>query len=361
MARLKINPGLRMVEFAAGCVQFGLGAGGLVLEGTGEADRQFLRSLRRGFEAADLDAVRAGCGLESERAALLLAALEPVLVPDPGGERLSGLRADRLAPDARHWSAVYSADAEGPLAARSRCVVQIIGLGRTGAALATALTAAGVGTLLLEDPAVVSPADVGSGAFRITDIGLTRGQAVRRAARQIDPTVACHLLPGATAEQGTAGIFPRVLNLAIYVDRDVADPRVAAALMSRGHPHLSVLVREQDTLIGPLVVPGQTSCLGCVELHRADAEPTWPEVVARLTGTQTSTQGGASARCQADEVSQSVAAAGLAAIQALLFLDGRNQPGSFSAVLKLESGDGTLTRHDYPPHPDCGCVLAAAS
>ncbi|MEV7647946.1 TOMM precursor leader peptide-binding protein [Arthrobacter sp. NPDC089319] len=357
MARLKINPGLRMVEFAAGSVQFGLGAGGLVLEGTGEPDRQFLRRLRQGFDSSELDAVRAGCGLDAERAALLLAALAPVLVPDAGGERLSGLRADRLGPDARHWSAVYSADAEGPLAARSRCVVQIIGLGRTGAALATALTAAGVGTLLLEDPAVVGPADVGSGAFRITDIGLIRGQAVRRAARQIDPTVACHLLPGATAEQGAAGIFPRALSLAIYVDRDVADPRVAAALMSRGHPHLSVLVREHDTLIGPLVVPGHSSCLGCVELHRADADPTWPAVVARLTGTR----GKASARSQADEVSQSVAAAGLAAIQALLFLDGRNQPGSFSAVLRLESGDGTLTRHNYPPHPDCGCMLAAAS
>jgi bacteriocin biosynthesis cyclodehydratase domain-containing protein len=357
MAQLKINPGLRMVEFAAGSVQFGLGAGGLVLEGTGESDRQFLRRLRQGFDASDLDAVRAGCGMEAERAALLLAALAPVLVPDAGGERLTGLRADRLAPDARHWSAVYAADGEGALAARSRCVVQIIGLGRTGAALATALTAAGVGTLLLEDPAVVGPADVGSGAFRITDIGLTRGQAVRRAARQIDPTVACHLLSGETAEQGAAGIFPRALNLAIYLDRDVADPRVAAALMSRGHPHLSVLVREHDTLIGPLVVPGQSSCLGCVELHRADADPTWPEVVARLT----SDHGKASVRGQAGEVSQSVAAAGLAAIQALLFLDGRNQPGSFSAVLRLESGDGTLTRHDYPPHPDCGCMLAAAS
>ncbi|MET1156342.1 TOMM precursor leader peptide-binding protein [Arthrobacter sp.] len=357
MARLKINPGLRMIEFAAGSVQFGLGAGGLVLDGTGESDRQFLRRLRQGFESADLDAVRAGCGLEADRAALLLAALAPVLVPDAGGERLSGLRADRLAPDTRHWSAVYSVDGEGSLAARSRCVVQIIGLGRTGAALATALTAAGVGTLLLEDPAVVGPADVGSGAFRITDIGLTRGQAVRRAARQIDPTVACHLLPGTTAEQGAAGIFPRALNLAIYLDRDVADPRVAAALMSRGHPHLSVLVREHDTLIGPLVVPGQTSCLGCVELHRADANPTWPEVAAKLT----STPGRAPGRGQADEVSQSVAAAGLAAIQALLFLDGRNQPGSFSAVLKLESGDGTLARHAYPPHPDCGCMLAAAS
>ncbi|TJY71301.1 TOMM precursor leader peptide-binding protein [Arthrobacter sp. CAU 1506] len=357
MARLKLNPGLRMVEFAAGRVQFGLGAGGLVLEGTEETDRRFLRRLRQGFESAELDAVRTDCGLTAERAAMLLAALAPVLVPDSGGERLSGLRADRLAPDARHWSAVYSADSEGSLAARSRCVVQIIGLGRTGAALATALTAAGVGTLLLEDPAVVGPADVGSGAFRITDIGLTRGQAVRRAARQIDPTVACHLLPGSTAEQGAAGIFPRALNLAIYLDRDVADPRVSAALLSRGHPHLSVLVREHDTLIGPLVVPGHTSCLGCVELHRTDADPAWPEVVARLTGTPVKAAG----RISADEVSQSVAAAGLAAHQALLFLDGRNQPGSFSAVLKLESGDGTVTRHAYPPHPGCGCVLAAAS
>jgi bacteriocin biosynthesis cyclodehydratase domain-containing protein len=358
VAQLRINPGLRMLEGAAGSVQFGLGAGGLVIEGTGEADRHFLSRLCRGIESADLDDVRASCGLDRERAAALLAALAPVLLPDSGGERLSGLRADRLAPDARRWSAVYSADGEGPLAARGRCIVQLIGLGRTGAAMATALAAAGVGTLLLEDSAVAAPSDVGSGAIRLADIGLGRGQAVRRAVHQIDPTVACHLLPGSTVEQGAAGIFPRVLSLAICVDRDVADPRVAAALMSRGHPHLSVLVREQDTLIGPLVVPGQTSCLGCVELHRADADPGWPDVVARLTRRPVEPQAD---RGTADEVSQALAAAGLAAMQALLFLDGRNQPGSFSAVLKLDSGDGTVSRHAYPPHPACGCVLAPAA
>jgi bacteriocin biosynthesis cyclodehydratase domain-containing protein len=358
VAQLRINPGLRMVEFKAGSVQFGLGAGGLVIEGTGETDRCFLYRLREGFEPADLEQVREECGLDSERALSLLDALGPVLLPEAGAERLSGLRADRLAPDSRHWSAVYSADGEGPLAARGRCVVQLIGLGRTGAALSAALAAAGVGTLLLEDPAVVAPADVGSGAYRITDIGLNRGQAIRRAVRQIDPTVSCHLMPGSTAEQGAEGVFPRALNLAVYVDRDVADPQVGAALMSRGHPHLSVLVREHDTLIGPLVVPGQTSCLECVQLHRADADPAWPDVVSLLAGKA----GTASAdRSPFEEVSQSVAAAGLAARQTLLFIDGRNQPGSFSAVLKLDGVDGTVSRHVYPPHPSCGCMLAEAS
>ena len=49
MARLKINPGLRMVEFAAGSVQFGLGAGGLVLEGYREVGLGILRRLRQGL------------------------------------------------------------------------------------------------------------------------------------------------------------------------------------------------------------------------------------------------------------------------------------------------------------------------
>ena len=58
-------------------------------------------------------------------------------------------------------------------------------------------------------------------------------------------------------------------------------------------------------------------------------------------------------------VSLAVAAAGLATVQALLFLDGRHRPATWSAVLQLRPADGTVVRHGYRPHPGCGCILDA--
>ena len=42
----------------------------------------------------------------------------------------------------------------------------------------------------------------------------------------------------------------------------VADPRMVRDLHSQGVPHLAVRVRDGTGLVGPLVIPGVTSCLG---------------------------------------------------------------------------------------------------
>ncbi len=45
-------------------------------------------------------------------------------------------------------------------------------------------------------------------------------------------------------------------------DNLVADSRIRRELHSQGVAHLAVRVRDGTGLIGPLVVPGVTSCLG---------------------------------------------------------------------------------------------------
>ena len=42
----------------------------------------------------------------------------------------------------------------------------------------------------------------------------------------------------------------------------VSDPRVVRDLHAARVPHLPVRVRDGTGLVGPLVVPGVTSCLG---------------------------------------------------------------------------------------------------
>ena len=55
---------------------------------------------------------------------------------------------------------------------------------------------------------------------------------------------------------------PAAVDLVVLSDYLVADPRMVRDLHSRGVPHLPVRVRDGTGLVGPLVIPGVTSCLG---------------------------------------------------------------------------------------------------
>jgi len=45
------------------------------------------------------------------------------------------------------------------------------------------------------------------------------------------------------------------------------------------------ILRDGAGLVGPLVLPGVTSCLGCADLHRSDRDAAWPAVASQLRGT----------------------------------------------------------------------------
>ena len=62
----------------------------------------------------------------------------------------------------------------------------------------------------------------------------------------------------AHSSQPHATVSPTAVDLVVLSDYLVADPR-----MVRGVSHLAVRVRDCTGLVGPLVIPGVTSCLGC--------------------------------------------------------------------------------------------------
>ena len=63
-------------------------------------------------------------------------------------------------------------------------------------------------------------------------------------------------------EPAHAGVSRTAVDLVILSDSLVADPRLVRDLHSQGVPHLPVRVRDGIGLVGPLVIPGVTSCLG---------------------------------------------------------------------------------------------------
>ncbi|WP_427018700.1 ThiF family adenylyltransferase [Pseudarthrobacter sp. P1] len=338
-AVVQINPGLRVVRRSAGCMQIGVGPGGLIVEGLSSPEEDFVGALAVG--TADPLAASTRLGITPERALHLLQMLAPALFAEPSAPPIPGLRGERLAPEERLLRAVHHAPADELLACRGRAVVRITGLGRTGAALAQALVGAGVGTVLLEDDAVVGAADVGPGGYRISDIGMPRSAAVRRQLLGLDPGCQPHVLHSGSE----AGSVFHLLDLVVHCGHDTLDPAASAELMRRDQPHLLVLLREQDGTVGPLVLPGATACAECVERHRADADPQWLGLCASLSRSP----------ALGEDAPTALSLAGAAARAALLFLDGGAAPAALSAVLTLRAADGGWSRREYLPHPDCGC------
>ncbi|WP_045823558.1 hypothetical protein [Williamsia herbipolensis] len=73
-------------------------------------------------------------------------------------------------------------------------------------------------------------------------------------------------------------------GLVVLTDHLSHDPAIVGGLMSRGIAHMPVRLRDGSGIIGPLVLPGRTSCLRCADHHRADRDPGWPLVAGQMIG-----------------------------------------------------------------------------
>lgn len=75
---------------------------------------------------------------------------------------------------------------------------------------------------------------------------------------------------------------PHVHGTVVLVAQHVVEPRRTAALMAADVPHLPVVFTADRCEIGPLVHPGRSACLRCVEEQRHAADPAWPWILAQL-------------------------------------------------------------------------------
>ena len=73
-----------------------------------------------------------------------------------------------------------------------------------------------------------------------------------------------------------------VLLLADYLTH----PRWADQLLEAGVAHCPVVFSDQTVSVGPVITPGNTPCLVCLESHRRDHTPGWLEVSSQMWGKQ---------------------------------------------------------------------------
>jgi len=233
----------------------------------------------------------------------------------------------------------YGDAAPDVLARRRRAAVAVHGTSRITSTIAATLAGAGVGQVQLVDGGEVAAADSCPGGLSYTDEGARFGIAGVAAIRRSSPDVV-------TSPLGSG----RFADLVILTDPAPVEPSVRDSLHLDGLPHLSSSVSGSGAVIGPLVMPGRTSCLRCADLHRSDRDPCWPTLAVQLATR--------SRHRAISEVALCVAAAGVTAGQALSFLDGQ-RPETVGGTVEWQLPDWRLRRRSWPPHHECDCGAAS--
>jgi hypothetical protein len=288
---------------------------------------------------------------------LVLLADAGVLDDFPSGLHASFADRARLAPEMATAALAYG-DGDGGarvLARRQAAFVRIHGAGRTGACLASFLAASGVGHVACVDPSPTEYADLTPAGLIEADLGAPREEGAALAVGRAAPW----------CRSDDDGTVPDLVVLTGPVLPDLTD-----GLLRDRVPHLAVSAGEAIGVIGPLVRPGRSACLRCVDLRKADADPAWPKILAQATFARV--------RPQACDTVLAAMAAALACAQALAFIDrpvavsGPVSAGSVSAgsvpagpvpagpatvngTLEVVLPDWQWRRRTWPPHPLCPC------
>ncbi len=125
-------------------------------------------------------------------------------------------------------------------------------------------------------------------------------------------------------------------------------PEEAAELQRQRLVHLVVCVSEAIGVVGPLVRPGRTACLRCLDLARADRDPAWPLILAQLPASRLDATSG--------DAVLATAVAAQAAAQAVAFAD-RSElaAATTNGTLELALPAWQWRRRTWPPHEACTC------
>lgn len=261
---------------------------------------------------------------------------------------------ERLAPDLYSLSLVHPlpSAAASVLRRRQDARVRVVGSGRIAGPLAALLVAAGLPGVDLDAAGDVQAGQTAPGGWTPADVHRPVADATADLLRRAGAGTAGRATGSGSRRQQLPSTPPDLVVLVEPAD----DPVERDRLQRSGTPHLLVGLRELTGFVGPLVLPGETPCLRCLDLIRTDRDPAWPMLAAQLGRP-------GPAAC---DVVLAAATAALGAGQALAHLDAvalhrwGPAPAAVGGVLELALPDWTMGRRSIGVHPSCGCSWAEA-
>lgn len=295
-------------------------------------------------DAAQVVRTAAACGIAPDAASRVLGLLACAGVLDDFPAELHKALPDylraRLAPELACAALAYGHGDGGArvIARRRAAFVRVYGAGRAGACIATFLAASGIAWVSCRDAGTTGPGDITPAGLAAGDVGTGRAAGVARAIGRVAPEVR-------TTDDGT-----RLPDLAVLVGRP--DPVDVSELMRNRVPHLAVVTEEAIGVVGPLVEPGRSACLRCVDLSKTARDRAWPLILAQAAGPLAP---GVSP--QACDTALAAATAALATAQALAFVDraGPRPLATANGTLEAVLPEWQWRRRSWPPHAACFC------
>lgn len=132
------------------------------------------------------------------------------------------------------------------------------------------------------------------------------------------------------------------VDFVILVSHFVVSPIDIQPWLGRDINHCAIVFGESSVRVGPLVVPGNSPCIRCVELSHIDADPTWSAVAPQVWRKSAA----------ADSAALAVHAAG----ESLgMFPMG----GGYSVRIDGLTFSRAVSPHGF--HEECGCQSLAAT
>jgi bacteriocin biosynthesis cyclodehydratase domain-containing protein len=133
-------------------------------------------------------------------------------------------------------------------------------------------------------------------------------------------------------------------DLGLAIGHYVIDPEAYGYWLRRDLPHLPVVFGDDSVTVGPLVEPGVTACLYCLEHYRRDADASWAAIASQLWGRTS----------ESETPLASIEVAARVARLVLRRLDGAAATAATSVRIEVETGEAVS--RTWLPHPECGCI-----
>ncbi|MFV0461328.1 MAG: hypothetical protein ACK5MT_21445 [Actinomycetales bacterium] len=330
--RLRLHPDLVIAWRGPDVVQIGLDEDGLLLAPVDAGFRPLLQALRDGrLTARGLHRLARRAGITPGAVHDLLTELRRVgALLDPAPHLPAGHDLAALDAAARAAALDYPGSGGWPVLDRRRAAtVLLAGVTAVTSDLARALLAAGVGRVLILDDRKVQREDLGHNGFDLHHVGHSRSRSVIEA------------VPGVAVGWPAADTDLVIIAADGHLPAEDADD-----YLRLDRAHLAVLLRERDAVVGPLVLPGRTCCLRCLEVYRVEKDPHWGMVAAQACQH----------RFRGRDRLLLARVTSVAVAEALMALDALTLPLTAGRTVEVSTRSPVPVVRAWPTHPRCGCT-----
>lgn len=341
----RINPNQQALWRTPFEMQIGTGQNPVVLNRLSPAQERLIAALYRGIADQQLPIISNQLGLTKSETDEVLDQVGPLLLAEKpkakhelSPEFIAGAFSEII-----RASLLHSVDGEAVLIGRTERSVHLEDLSKSSLVIAQGLAAAGLGHLISHDEAKVGSMDLGPTGYPSQLLGQPRVDALRTllAASPNKALVS-------TGKKLTEKQLQKI-DCAVLVAHQAMEPRRYAPWLARDVPHIAVTFDAEFASVSPMILPGQTACLFCLENMRADQNSNWPVLASQLIASQK----------KFDDAASQIFTAGVVIQKILTRLD---KVAGFEVLeenltgFQLNLKTGAITQLLWPKHPACNCT-----